>query len=56
VDAFRTAAVTLESRSKIWGAHSTELADWIKGQDAVFSNCGSGGYSHLSLIGEFALH
>lgn len=44
-DAFRTAAVTLQSRSKIWGAHSTELADWIKGQDAVFSNCGSGGYA-----------
>ena len=42
-DAFRTAAITLESRVKAWGAHSAELADWIKGQDAVFSNCGSGG-------------
>ena len=41
-DAFRTAAATLESRAKTWGAHSAELADWIKGQDAVFSNCGSG--------------
>lgn len=40
-DAFRTAAATLESRAKTWGAHSAELADWIKGQDAVFSNCGS---------------
>lgn len=42
-DAFRTAAATLESRAKTWGAHSPQLADWIKGQDAVFSNCGSGG-------------
>ena len=41
-DAFRTAAVTLESRAKTWGAHSAELANWIKGEDAVFSNCGSG--------------
>lgn len=40
-DGFHTAAVTLESRAKTWGAHSPELADWIKGQDAVFSNCGS---------------
>jgi hypothetical protein len=38
-DAFRTAIVTLGSRVKTWGAHSAELADWIKGQDAVFSNC-----------------
>lgn len=41
-DAFRTAAATLESRATTWGAHSAELAEWIKGQDAVFSNCGSG--------------
>ncbi len=38
-DAFRTAASTLEIRVKTWGSPSPELADWIKGQDAVFSNC-----------------
>jgi hypothetical protein len=40
--AFETAIATLQSRAKTWGAKSTELADWIKGQDAVFSNCGGG--------------
>ena len=39
-DAFRAAVATLNSRAKTWGGHSAELADWIKGQDAVFSNCG----------------
>ena len=39
-DAFRTAVSTLRSRAQTWGAHSATLADWIKGQDAVFSNCG----------------
>jgi hypothetical protein len=38
-DAFRTALVTLQSRAETWGAKSVELADWIKAQDAVFSNC-----------------
>jgi hypothetical protein len=41
-DGFRTAIATLNSRAKTWGGHSAELADWIKGQDAVFSNCSSG--------------
>jgi len=40
-DGFRNAIATLESRVRTWGAKSAELADWIKGQDAVFSNCGS---------------
>jgi hypothetical protein len=40
VDAFRTAVGTLEDRARRWGAKSAELADWIKGQDAVFSFCG----------------
>ena len=40
-DGFRNAIATLESRARTWGAKSPELADWIKGQDAVFSNCGS---------------
>lgn len=44
-DAFRTAIVTLTARVKTWGAHSDELADWIKGQDAVFSNCGANGHA-----------
>ena len=39
-DAFHAAIATLNSRAKTWGRHSTELADWINGQDAVFSNCG----------------
>jgi len=38
-DAFRTALTTLQSRAKTWGAKSVELAEWIKAQDAVFSNC-----------------
>ncbi|WP_109485485.1 hypothetical protein [Occallatibacter savannae] len=42
-DAFRTAVSTLENRAKAWGPHSLELADWIEGQDAVFSNCGGTG-------------
>ncbi len=42
VDAFRTAITTLSSRAKTWGPKSVELADWINGQDAVFSNCGDG--------------
>ncbi len=41
-DGFHVAIATLEKRAQTWGAHSPELADWIEGQDAVFSNCGSG--------------
>jgi hypothetical protein len=40
--AFRTAALTLDSRAKTWGAKSGEIAEWVKGQDAVFSNCAGG--------------
>jgi hypothetical protein len=47
-DAFRTAVTTLDSRAKTWGPHSPELADWIKAQDAVFSNCGGTGQSYFS--------
>ena len=36
-DAFRNAAVTLQSRARTWGEKSPELADWLKGQDAVFA-------------------
>jgi len=38
-NAFETAALTLSARVKTWGAKSGELAEWIQGQDAVFSNC-----------------
>jgi hypothetical protein len=38
-DAFLTAVSTVKSRAKTWGEHSPDLADWLKGQDAVFSNC-----------------
>jgi hypothetical protein len=41
-DAFRTAVLTLDSRAKTWGGKSPELADWLKGQDAVFANCNGG--------------
>jgi hypothetical protein len=41
-DAFRTAVLTLNNRARTWGAKSPELADWIRGQDTVFSNCGGG--------------
>lgn len=37
--AFRTAALTLTSRAGRWGDKSPWLADWIAGQDAVFSHC-----------------
>ncbi|MGB8260650.1 MAG: hypothetical protein WCE75_09880 [Terracidiphilus sp.] len=40
-DAFRTAARTLTARAASWGEKSVELADWLKGQDAVFANCES---------------
>jgi hypothetical protein len=37
--AFVTATLTLTKRAATWGAQSPYLADWIHGQDAVFSNC-----------------
>lgn len=40
-DAFVTAIATLQSRAKTWGGKSADLADWLKGQDIVFSNCSS---------------
>jgi hypothetical protein len=39
---FETAIATLQARAKTWGAKGPELVDWIKGQDAVFSNCSDG--------------
>jgi hypothetical protein len=37
--AFRSAALTLDSRAASWGKESPWLVDWIRAQDAVFSNC-----------------
>ncbi len=39
-DAYRTAAKTLEARSKQFGQHSEEVRSWLDAQDAVFDNCG----------------
>lgn len=41
-DAFRTALKTLESRRGQYGV-STDLQNWVSGQDKVFSNCGGKG-------------
>lgn len=38
-DAFVAAKAALVSRTKQWGVGSADLADWLRGQDAVFSNC-----------------
>jgi len=37
--AFRNAMLTLNKRADTWGKQSPALVDWIRGQDAVFSNC-----------------
>src|SRR5690606_30633004 len=37
-DSFRTAAETLANRIGRYGT-SPEVAEWVKGQDAVFANC-----------------
>jgi hypothetical protein len=37
-----TAAATLKARAQRFGATSPELREWIRGQDAVFSNCSGG--------------
>ena len=41
-DAFRTATATLADRAARWGSGSAALADWLRGQDAVFANCSGG--------------
>lgn len=38
-DAFRNATKTLHDRQKKYPAAGAEIAEWIRGQDAVFSNC-----------------
>ena len=39
-DAFRTAAKTLQARSKEFGQYSPEVQSWLDAQDGVFDNCG----------------
>ena len=38
-DAFATAAQTLQARIDSFGKDSTEVAEWVRGQDYVFENC-----------------
>jgi hypothetical protein len=42
-NAFLTAAQTLTARQLAHGKSSPEIANWLAGQDAVFSNCDDGG-------------
>ena len=41
-DAFKTAIATLNERIRVFGPQGPEILDWIKAQDAVFSNCSQG--------------
>jgi tetratricopeptide (TPR) repeat protein len=41
-DAFVHAAQTLRERAARWGLNSPLLAEWVRGQDAVFKNCDKG--------------
>jgi hypothetical protein len=41
-DAFATAAKTLLQRQREYAAAKPDLNEWLRGQDAVFSNCGGG--------------
>ena len=41
-DAFATAAKTLAARVTSYGAKDPSVLEWVRGQDAVFSNCGDG--------------
>ena len=39
-DAFSNAARTLRDRAATYGGHSSDVVEWVRGQDAVFRNCG----------------
>jgi len=39
-DAFATATRTLAARSATYGKQDPAVLEWVRGQDAVFSNCG----------------
>ncbi len=42
-DAFATAVLTLKSRESEYASVKPAVAEWVRGQDAVFSNCGGAG-------------
>jgi len=41
--AFTKAAATLHDRKGQWGIGDPKILDWVRGQDAVFSNCSADG-------------
>jgi hypothetical protein len=41
-NAFETAIETLSDRISSYGAENKNVAEWLRGQDAVFSNCAGG--------------
>jgi hypothetical protein len=45
-DAFATAAKTLAARIAAHTARDSAVVDWVRAQDAVFTNCGDGKVSH----------
>ena len=38
-DAFSNAARTLRDRAATYGGHSSDVTEWVRGQDGVFHNC-----------------
>ena len=42
MDAFASATKTLEARTKLLGAESPALKQWVEAQDQVFANCSEG--------------
>ena len=41
-DAFATASATLANRAQVFANAPEHYQEWVRGQDAVFQNCGSG--------------
>ena len=41
-NAFETATAALKARIALWGANSPNTAEWLHGQDQVFSECNQG--------------
>jgi hypothetical protein len=50
-DAFRNSTLTLAERIRRWGASSLAVAEWVRGQDAVFENCRDGSTIPPALTG-----
>ena len=50
-DAFLNASRTLGERIQRWGASSPLVAEWLRGQDAVFENCRQGSAIPPALTG-----